>query len=241
VHELTQDFEWKLYMSNNIFFLLCFHLASTCSSIDSATALACATAGSISGMACGLAGCTYHSSGCVYDAITLYCMPSLDCIYTLDNEYKVTLDSSGGCGSNQKKIPLLFITQGKFWSMLTVLKGSFFERSEGRSRARNCVGKKKNQQKKKVRRRLDVHTNFIWSNYSLSCQSLPFSPSLNLQKLFLVFSTSTIYPKDILRKFFFDFCFFDRKKVMPFFNTEGVIGEYLAIFTEKLTSPFVGY
>ena len=48
--------------------------------------------------------------------------------------------------------------------------------------------------------------------FTFLSQFLPFSPSFNLQKLFLMFSTSTIYPKDILRKQFSQKSFSEKKK-----------------------------
>ena len=81
------------------------------------------------------------------------------------------------------------------------------------SGARNWVGKKKSEQKK-VPRRLDEYHQFCtWSNFSLSCRSFCLSLPLSTPpKLFLMFSTFTIYSKDILRKQFSQKSFSEKKK-----------------------------
>ena len=63
-----------------------------------------------------------------------------------------------------------------------------------------------------TRRRFD-HQFCTWSNYSLSCRSFCLSlPLSTFQKLFFMFSTSIIYPKDILRKQFSQKSFLKKKK-----------------------------
>ena len=69
---------------------------------------------------------------------------------------------------------------------------------------------KKNEQKKKVRRRPPIL--YLVKLFTFWSKFLPFSPSFNLQKLFLMFSTSTIYPKDIQRKQFSNKSFLKKKK-----------------------------
>jgi len=72
----------------------------TCEVTDNAAAATCVAAGVGGEMACGYAsGCVYRGNGCVYGSVTAYCMPKLDCVYTLNNDYKVTLDKDGGCGT----------------------------------------------------------------------------------------------------------------------------------------------
>ena len=79
--------------------------------------------------------------------------------------------------------------------------------------------KKKSEQKKKGTtspRRLDSTRRppilYLIKLFTFLSKFLPFSPSFNLQKLFLMFSTSTIYPKDILRKQFSQKKVFLKKK-----------------------------
>ena len=80
--------------------------------------------------------------------------------------------------------------------------------------------KNKNGQKKQYD--ADVHTsttNFIPVKlFTFSCLSFwSFSSCFNLQKLFLMFSTTPIYPKDILRNVFVPQIFCSKKKLFIFF------------------------
>ena len=80
------------------------------------------------------------------------------------------------------------------------LYGSSFERSEVEGRAELGIGYQNKLNKKK---RHDDDHQFLYL----------VKPSFNLQKLFLMFSTSTIYPKCILRKQFLQKNFSEKKKI----------------------------
>ena len=81
------------------------------------------------------------------------------------------------------------------------------------SGAWNSVVKKKSEKKKRFH---DSTTRpsilYLVKLFTFLLKFLPFSPSFNLQKLFLMFFTSTIYPKDILRKQFSQKSFSEKKK-----------------------------
>ena len=87
-------------------------------------------------------------------------------------------------------------------------------KAEGLSGARNSVAKKKKWWKKKSSTTTSKRYDLYYYQFC-TCQTIyflsfwPFSPSFNLQKLFLMFSTTPIYPKDILRNFFSNKMFFD--------------------------------
>jgi hypothetical protein len=92
------------------------------------------------------------------------------------------------------------------------------EAKAGLSGARNSIAKKKQKWTKKKQYDDDAPPILYLSNYSLCCLSFwSFSPSFNLQKLFLMFSTTPIYPKDVLRNFFSNKFFFSKKKSFIFF------------------------
>ena len=97
------------------------------------------------------------------------------------------------------------------------------------SGAQNWVGKKKvNKKKGMTTTYLLPATNFVPGQIiHFLIQVLPFFPSFNLQKLFLMFSISTIYPKDILRKQFLQESFSEKKKtkkIIHFFFDFFVLG-----------------
>ena len=107
----------------------------------------------------------------------------------------------------------------------------FFYSSEARPKAERSseLGwqKKKGEQKKKARRLvvlvllLPPPILFLVKIFTFLSKFLPFSPSFNLQKLFRMFSTSIIYPKDILRKPFSQKSFPEKKnhkKLFIFFS-----------------------
>ena len=86
--------------------------------------------------------------------------------------------------------------------------------SEARPKAEQSLElgwKKKSEQKKKVRR-LVPPILYLVKLFTFLSKFLPFSPFFNLQKLFLMFSTFIIYPKDILRKQFSQKSFSEKKK-----------------------------
>ena len=72
--------------------------------------------------------------------------------------------------------------------------------------------KKKGTTTTQRRRRRVPQILYLVKLFTFLSKFLPFSPSFNLQKLFLMFSTSTIYPRDILRKQFSQKSFSEKKK-----------------------------
>ena len=107
--------------------------------------------------------------------------------------------------------------------------------------ARNRVGKKKSEQKKRstttTRRRPPIL--YLVKLFTFLSKFLPFIPSFNLQKLFLMCSTSTIYPKYILRKQILQNSFSEKKK-----NQKKLFIFFFSIFfslTKTYSTPFSFY
>ena len=137
----------------------------------------------------------------------------------------------------------------KFWIVFTLspffkvtlysqLKFLFFIRAKlGIGLAKN----KTSEQKKKVRRRRRVPPIlYLVKLFTFLSKFLPFSPSFSLQKLFLMFSTSTIFPRDILRKQFSQKSFSEKKKKKLFiFFFRFVFFEFVVFFFEFVFFFFI--
>ena len=111
-------------------------------------------------------------------------------------------------------------------------------KAEGLSGARNCVAKKTKWTKKDSTTTPRRTTNFVPVKlFTFLSKFLSFSPSFNLQKLFLMFSTTTIYPKDVLRNFFSNKIFFPKKIIyLSFFLNCFSIFFFLNFFSVCLNS-----
>ena len=80
----------------------------------------------------------------------------------------------------------------------------YFEQSEAEGRAELRIGLAKKKVNKKKRYDDDSTRQpilYLVKLFTFLSKFLPFSPSFNLQKLFLMFSTSTIYPKNLCEGF----------------------------------------
>ena len=111
------------------------------------------------------------------------------------------------------------------------------------SGARNWVGKKKSEQKKRVRPPLLLVPQILYlvKLFTFLSKFLPFSPSFDLQKLFLMFSTSIIYPKDILRKQFSQKSFLKKKKtkkIIHFFFVDFFFCDFFFFVQNLLNTLF---